>query len=414
MRVLFLTNYYPPYHIGGFEELCAEVVEGLSQRGHQIGVLTTHGGLDHPQITDDGVHRLLYPVVDLRPLRGPLGFFIGRQKRVEKDLAILNDVVTRFRPDVLMICGMWNLPVQLLNLAESWDNPKVIYYFADIWPLLPDAYTLYWKEPPNLKFSYYPKRLLAWLVNNFDQKGKIPQSKYLLFNNTICVSEYLCRHLKSEGINIKNSKVIYNGININSFFHVKAEKRSSINNGQLKLLYAGRIMHEKGVHTAIEALGILKKRNLEVTLTILGKGTINYIDKLVTLSGNLGISQQIKFSDYVPRQNLPDVISNYDVLVFPSMLDEALPRIILEAMAAGLVVVGTNVGGVPEILKDKRNGLCFSPGSATELADCLEHLIKNQDQMSQYLSEAYSMIAQKFDIKNTIEDIEKYILEVLT
>jgi hypothetical protein len=63
MQLLFLSNFYPPYHLGGYEELCADVAEGLRERGQIVSVLKTHQGIDRPPRPAAGVERLLHPEV---------------------------------------------------------------------------------------------------------------------------------------------------------------------------------------------------------------------------------------------------------------------------------------------------------------------------------------------------------------
>ncbi|TMC57252.1 MAG: hypothetical protein E6J26_06520, partial [Chloroflexi bacterium] len=93
------------------------------------------------------VFRVLRPEVSLRPYRATLDFFVGRKRRARENLSRFAKVLDDFDPDVLMVWGMWNLSRRLLVAAESRARPPVVYYLADYWPALPDAYTLHWQAP---------------------------------------------------------------------------------------------------------------------------------------------------------------------------------------------------------------------------------------------------------------------------
>jgi hypothetical protein len=95
MRSLFLSNYYPPHHLGGYEELCADVTEGLRARGHTINILTSNVGNNTPPTPY--VHRLLHPEVSNTPYGATLNFFIGRKQRLDYNLRMTAQLIYQLR-----------------------------------------------------------------------------------------------------------------------------------------------------------------------------------------------------------------------------------------------------------------------------------------------------------------------------
>src|SRR5207249_4901365 len=118
MRILFLSNFYPPHAIGGYEQWCQEVADLLAARGHRVTVLTSRYGLepgckmsqtDEKQPPDRPVViRTLHLQADLAYYQ-PVHFFLQRRQQERANQRELHRVIDQVQPDVLMVWGMWNL-----------------------------------------------------------------------------------------------------------------------------------------------------------------------------------------------------------------------------------------------------------------------------------------------------------------
>jgi glycosyltransferase involved in cell wall biosynthesis len=407
MRLLFLTNFYPPHHIGGYEELCAEVGDGLQLRGHTVVVLTSDYRKNREEGDRDNILRVLHPEVSLHPYRGIFDFFVNRTKYQEENINRLKETVDEIKSDAIVVWGMWNLHRQLLALLETKEMPALVYYIADYWPTLPDAYTLYWQEQAKHGFASVPKRVVgkAALATLARETGQ-PR---LNFKNTLCVSQAVIRELVDGGIPVSNARVIYNGIDLDKFGSAAKLHAGRSRSETLEMVYAGRISPEKGIPTALEALSILTLNKLPARLTIIGSGQADYLHHLKHLCNQLGLTNSVKFTGYIPREEIPNALAKYDVLVAPSVWPEPLPRIIQEAMAVGLIVVGTSVGGIPEILEDGVNGLIFAPEDSSQLARCLEKLALDPDLCLQLAQCGQQTVKEKFDVKRMLDEFEQYL-----
>lgn len=411
MRLLFLSNFYPPFHFGGYEELCAEVAEGLRRRGHGVSVITSNIGRRDHDGTQDGVYRFLFPEVDLRPYRASLGTFRGRQERLRENIAGFEGLVARLRPDVLIVWGMWNLLRRLLAVAEKWGNPKVVYYIADYWPTLPDALTLHWREPGRRWYSRLPKALLGKVALALLQREE--SCPRLRFEHAVCVSGIVREHLVQAGMLPSGARVIRNGIDAEQFTQVSDSRNYGGDHSRLRLLYAGSLSHGKGVHTAVEALSLLIARGQAVTLTIMGSGDADYGQSLRRLCGRLDLGRRVVFRSRVSRQQMPHVLSQFDVLLLPSLVADTSPRIVQEAMAAGLTVVGATVGGIPEMIQEGVNGLTFTPGRSEDLALQVGRLIEDEELRRRLAQNGRETVRREFCIKRMLDEVESYLLEVV-
>ncbi len=231
----------------------------------------------------------------------------------------------------------------------------------------------------------------------------------------MCVSRALRDSLVQSGIPVQHAKIVYNGIDTEAFAPSKplAQKRAS-DRKTLKLLYAGRLSHDKGVHTAIEAMVELvhNKRLENLHLTVLGDGRPDYQSHLRKLVNRNDLNAFVQFREKVSRGQMPEVLRQFDILVFPSICTEALPRMPQEAMASGMVVVGTTTGGSRELLVEGENALTFNPGDASGLADQLGRLATDPGLRIRLVEAGHRTIMERFTIERMVDDIESYLCEV--
>jgi glycosyltransferase involved in cell wall biosynthesis len=136
----------------------------------------------------------------------------------------------------------------------------------------------------------------------------------------------------------------------------------------LALLYAGRLSPEKGIETAIEAISILIKNGNQVRLSVVGGGESGYVQQLQERVQAAGLKDAIRFLGPVAKEEMPPLYRQFDAFLFPSVWQEPFGRVLVEAMASGLVVIGTATGGAGEILQDEETALVFAPGDAAGLA----------------------------------------------
>jgi glycosyltransferase involved in cell wall biosynthesis len=143
--------------------------------------------------------------------------------------------------------------------------------------------------------------------------------------------------------------------------------------GPLRVGYIGVLTYNKGVHLIARAARKLSNPNL-INVTIAGDGEAAYSRDLIAEFQGIPAS----FEGWVPPAGFYDSI---DILVVPSLWREPFGRVCIEAFAAGVPVVASNIGGLATIVKDKRNGYLFDPGDVDHLAQILDFLIENRDQL---------------------------------
>lgn len=408
MRILFVSNLYPPFDLGGYEKHCHEVATRLQARGHSVFVLTGRYGSPGP-VQEDGIWRTLFLECNLEHY-DPVHFFTRRWQEERHNGRALLTMVDEFRPHVIMFWGMWMLSRNLPSLAEASDVP-VAYMIEDLWPVSEDVHTWYWRMPTRRPFVRSLKSLAARLAFAHLRLDGYPP--VLRFEHVVCGSHFLREKIAEIIPAFKNAEVVMCGIELEPFFRVQYD-RSLDRNGAIRVIYVGGLNPDKGVHTVVRSLAHVLEMapDLRPRLTIVGSGHPEYENYLHDLVGTLGIEDQVQFLGSVPKEQIPGILYQHDIQVVPSVWEEPFGRVVVEGMAAGLVVVGTGTGGSGEILIDGVNGLVFPPEDAAALAEQLARLACNPDLHSR-LAKAGQKTAASFDISEMADGIEGFLARQL-
>lgn len=390
--------------------VCEQVADGLDNLGHEISILTSTYR-DGEEIKSYPVHRQLPIDPDWNSrIPGHTQFFLQRKRRENRSAQHFLNLIESFQPDVVFVWHAHGLSREMLKVAESLREIKTVYYFANYLPEMPDEYVEYWKGVPESGIVQRIKSPLSRVALDILSKENKPIR--LKYEHSISVSEFVRERLISQDLIGEDAVVIPNGVDIDQFnangrkYQFTAEK--------IKLLLAGRVVPEKGVHTVIESLRILNQnKDLEgVKLTILGSGPEEYQMLLRQLISEHNLQRFVEFKQPVQISEMPKVYDKFDVLLLPSEWNEPLACVMLEAMAEGLLVIGTETGGSGEVLVDGHTGLTFEPGDAKSLADQLSKLRSNPELISHLALTGHNQVLEKYNINGTVLQIEEYLLEL--
>lgn len=412
MRILFISNFYPPYELGGMEIRCRETVDLFKKRGHICQVLTSQYGLKNNSLSETDITRSLYLQTDIYHYH-PLDFFLKWPWQELANKKYLSNKIDAFQPDIIFIWGMWNLSPTIAYWSEQWRPNKVAYNFGGYWPLERDPHTSYWNNILQRSHGYtksvlhsFAKLALAILR----ARGYPPK---LDFKNTSCCSRHVADTLTESGIVTYDPIVIPNGIDPSSFITISHKNNQQ--KGVLRLIYFGSLIENKGVHIAIEALGLLQQRKQidNLHLTIVGSGHPDYQKQLVMLINSFQLQDKITFTGRVSRSEIPNILSRHDVFLFTSIYPEPFGRTILEAMAAGLIVIGSSVGGSKEIFEFYSEDMLFEPGDAESLANKIQLVIDNPTLHNQLAQTGISLVLEQFTLNRMVDEMEMWLQKIV-
>lgn len=231
----------------------------------------------------------------------------------------------------------------------------------------------------------------------------------------IAVSNRIRTELLDAGISPSRIQVIENAVEGIQDPCIQGQHRKNTRDllgiGQQENLvgYIGRLSPEKGLEYLIEAISILNIAGQFSRLLIIGEGPKETQLRLLVREKDL--ANNVIFAGF--QEKVEEWLPALDVFVLPS-LTEGTPMALLEAMANGIPVVATAVGGIPNILTSNINGILVSPARPEELANGIEALLSDAAMRKRISLEAKNTIVDKYDLDTWVRKIEALYLEVMT
>lgn len=227
------------------------------------------------------------------------------------------------------------------------------------------------------------ERVMAKATTKFESNADIITKKFL-----------------EKGVGKKDQYVtVYSGVDIEKFNGAKPLDLGSPAD-HFKALMAGRLAKGKGFEELIQAAKKVLEQNKQVSFVIAGEGELEKSIKR-TIHDN-GLQDHFLLLGY--RDDLCRVMKSVDLFVLPSHA-EGTPRVITEAMAAGLPIIATNVGGIPEQVEDRKNGLLIEPKRPDQLANAILGLMDDRELRLQMGREGYKK-AQRFSRDKMLKDVD--------
>jgi len=396
VRILVVSNLYPPFFEGGYEIGCKQAVDALKDKGHEVLVLTSYYGIGKPAVLDD-VYRLLRFSLD--PLCRKILY------KELKNRFVMKNICRWFKPERVFIWNLTHVSVAVALVAQNMGIP-VCYYVFDGW--LANWESDQWSGIQNS--SSIIARLIRTVGFLFGLKSMI---KLPYLHNAIFASAFLKNMAVLKGKARNENVVVWWGINAERF--IPRERDSST---AIKLLYVGQIIGHKGVHTIVKALDIVKKtigQSRKITLTIVGDTlqVPEYVSELQHIISMRGLEHCIQFAGKHDNEQLPEVYADHDIFVFASIWDEPFGITLLEAMASGLAVVATDTGGSAEILEDSINALVFEKDNPDSCATQIIKLINTPHLFNTISMGGRRTVEQKFRFDKMIDSLEDHLCNAL-
>ncbi|HEY2668343.1 MAG TPA: glycosyltransferase family 4 protein [Actinomycetota bacterium] len=354
MRILQIVNL--GYVAGGAEKSVQVIRDAMVARGHEVLVLSTDKGLEgEDSFADVVIPRIAGNAV--KRLTSYAWYGAGRK-------AILA-AIRRFAPDV----------VHLHTIGEF--SPAVFWALGGVPAVLtvhgPEEFMrqlLTWQLPAsdyrNGSFEWADLTLVGRLRYTYQRFLQRPL--YLVgarrhLRLILAPSRFMAGILEQDAPGIP-VRLLYNGIPLPAAEPLPEHPQ---------VLYVGRLEPVKGVDPLLHAMQRLMARIPTATLVVVGEGSQR--TSLEALSARLGLSGCVRFAGWVAPKDIGPYYAAAQVVAVPSLCPETLAMVTVEAMAFGRPVVGSNVGGIPEVVVDTVTGNLVKPGDAEALADALAGIL---------------------------------------
>lgn len=345
MRVLLLNYEFPPVG-GGAGHATANIASGLARLGVEAEVLTSRidGEQDGDEVAGVPVHRVNSWRVGVHDcgLRGAYTYLAGAALK-------LRQLHARRRYDLEHY--FFSLPTGLLTLVPGIRRPT------------PYIVSLRGSDVPGYdRFNAKVERLHKLLK-------PLNRRIWERADRVVALSSALAATAKETAPDLEID-VIPNGIDTQRF--APPEVRPS--ERRVRLITVARLLERKGIHTILEACA--KPTLLPVELSIIGTGPFE--PELRQMVDEMGLGDRVRFLGFVPNEELPRHYRQSDIFVLPSET-ESFGLVFAEAMSCGLPIAASNVGGIPETVRDGVDGLLCPPGQPVALRENILRLISNVD-----------------------------------
>jgi glycosyltransferase involved in cell wall biosynthesis len=372
MKVLFVSEYYPPKIMGGGEINLASLAESLAMVGEDVSVITSyHKGLQrYEEASGVKVYRRIKTGSHPTSVFGNVVRAFSFPKSVKKEVKKLSyekkfDIIHFIGASIIASKKLSSFGVPLVATIESLPCvcPKGDRFYhgkqeckvkCDVFKFLKCQAKS--KEIGLLKNKFFLKYNPLFLAFVYYRYKKL--NKSLKYCKLIAISKYIGDLLsKYESL---SSAVIPNSISSERFYSKENKNKKP------KILYLGSLTRYKGPHLILDAL-----EGIDVRVDFYGKGPLKkeLEDKIITrnIDG--------KVNDPVSYDQVPDLYAAADVIVFPSIWPEPFGRIAIEALSAGKTIIGARSGAIPEVIENK--GILFDSGNVESLKSALKKALSN-------------------------------------
>jgi glycosyltransferase involved in cell wall biosynthesis len=261
--------------------------------------------------------------------------------------------------------------------------------------------------------GFHPYVLSTWGDDILEFPKKSPLHRWavkqaiLKADHVTATSNMLCDHTRSLVNYQKEVRVIPFGVDLQRFHYIKRSSSEVISVGTVR-----NLRPKYGLEYLIKAFAELLPLYNNIRLTIVGDGYLR--QKLNSLVKDLDIENYVTFIGAVPNEEVVDYLKKFDIFVMPSIgHGETFGVAAVEAMATGLPVVASNIGGLPEVVDDGKTGILVKPGDVEALKKALEYYILSKEARIEHGRRGREKVKAKYDWRKNGECMNQLYKEIL-
>jgi glycosyltransferase involved in cell wall biosynthesis len=388
MKVLEIISV--GYVGGGAENTIAKIRPYLQKKGHSMKTLASDLGSDKPHF-NEYVFKSIAPGSPFKLflyLFNPSAFFMV--KRVLKE----------YQPDIIHLHTMHQVSPAVLFLLKKYPTVMTLHGPESFLRTL----LIWFLQPSHFKHELYDK-------NDLTLVGRLT---YFYFNSLqkflyqlglkhvdvfLAPSQYI---QKLAQVDVSPILHIPNFVELHTFYEMRHD---------YNLLFVGRLEKAKGIEFVIQAMPFIIDQFPQATLTILGDGS--YKSELLNLTKRLHLENRIRFVGWVDHSEIDAYYAKASIVLVPSVWVEIFGLVILEAMSAGRPVIGTRIGGIPEIIDDGVNGYLVEPQNPQQIAEKVLQLFLDEELLIT-LGRNARQKAETFSVEKHVDILEKVYAKIIS
>jgi len=228
---------------------------------------------------------------------------------------------------------------------------------------------------------------------------KLVDSARAIVTETDYAARFLCEQFPRRSDRVHR---IYNGLDLTEF------GRADFSSTPPLIIAVGRLIPKKGFSDLIRSCALLAERGKSFRCEIIGEGPLG--EALRRQIDDMHLQNNVELIGAKPQTQLRGRLAAANVFVLPSVMDpdggmDNLPTVIMEAMATGLPVVSTNIGGIPEMIIDNETGFLVEPGDTAAMADAIETVINDSSSAARLGQSGYERAGALFSIEKNVREL---------
>lgn len=377
LDICVLSKMFPP-GVGGAETYAYALAEKLGEQGHMVDVYTQWVE-NQNEIVDLHENVTVYRITKARKMFVTFETLLFSYKASrEIDFKQYDIVHGTLMPASTIALGPW-------GTGDS--SPLILTSHGTS---LSEARSVSLETPADylLKFFFHPMNIVMDYIAG---RGA---------DKIIAISDHSRDELVQKyGFHEKQVDMIPHGVDTDEFYP-RAIRHPTVNPDKMTVLYIGRLGTRKGLDLALQALARIDDPAIEFLIA----GTGRYKKHLQTLATKLNVDSYVRFLGHIPDQELPILYSSADIFLLPSRY-EGFGLVLLEAMACGTPVIGTNVGGIPTVIDQNQTGVIV-PRDAERISNAIQ-LLTSDDEMRKNMGIRARSKAISMSWKKVVADVEE-------
>ncbi len=406
MKILVITNLYPPHEIGGYEIRCRDVCDRLRALGHDIHVLTSDHQVPGRSAAPEA---MVTRKLKIHGMYGNPWLPVHRLYAVERhNHRVLQEELEAVKPELIHIWNMGGISKSVLLRLEMGAVP-LVYDVSDHWiarSLTADVWLSWWNDSASPTGSVIRGFLSATGIRRAIGRS-VPTASWdrLKFRNMYFCSAFMRDHTASKGWPVSHAGIIHCGIDTTGFTVKKDHSRLE------NLLWVGRLSDDKDPLTAIRSLAAAHRNgHTHLTLDLYGHGDPDFVARVDSEIERLGLAGHVR-RKVAPAAEMRRLYSQYDALIFTSNWGEPFALTPLEAMASGLPVITSLDGGQPELARHADNCLIAEAANPELYATRIAELGASAKLRATISHNGLQEVRARFDIEPITRQIEAFLLK---
>jgi len=421
MKVLFPIEYYSPFTMGGAEISTKLLAEELTKEGVEVHILTpNYGSFTNAKLRKGRLHIHRFRSIRKFILGGREVLYLSYRQRRALFYWLLSKYVRfsafEFSKKITSLCNKENFDLIHAQNIESVlgssmakvDCPKIAH-IRDLSLFCVKREKLIGNlvckkcSQTSIMTCLFTNRFLA---NSIAEEIQWRKKLIKNFDHYVAISKFIGSELEKEGIPQEKISIIPNPISDNQISKLskfEARKKLNLNQNKKIVLFVGSLTEDKGAHF----LPILASKLRDKDFVVVGDGPLRHLFEKNTLNN-------VYYRGQVPQSEVKHYYKAADILVVPSLCQEAFGRVVIEGQINSVPAIVFKIGGLSELVEDGKTGILVKQGAVQEMVNAIVRVFSDEKTMEKMGMAGRKSALKRFSVKAVVQQVLKLYERVLS